>query len=145
MTSLQAGYIELAAKVRALHGNWAAPVPGYEGWTCRDLLAHLSSTSASLPAVARSVTEPKDPDARPFDSGRWNASQVRKRADMDPQDLVDEFDAGTTNLVLVMSDLKSDMAVTIGPYSGDSLGEALAAMLEHQRRHLSDLKGALTA
>jgi len=36
-----------------------------------------------------------------------------------------------------------DLPVTIGPYAGVSLGEAMANMLEHQRQHLSDLKEAL--
>jgi len=49
-SSLQAGFVELASIVRALHGDWSAPASGYEGWTCKDLLAHLSSTEASLPA-----------------------------------------------------------------------------------------------
>jgi uncharacterized protein (TIGR03083 family) len=143
-SSLQSGYIELAAVVRALHGDWTAPAPGYEGWTCRDLLAHLSSTAASLPAVASSVTEPKDPNAPTFDSNRWNASQVRRRADKDAQELMDEFDAGTTRLVAALSDLTMDSPVRIGPYAGVSLGEAMAKMLEHQRRHLSDLQRALS-
>lgn len=143
-SSLQSGYIELAGIVRALHGDWTAPAPGYEGWTCRDLLAHLSSTAASLPAVASSVTEAKDPNAPTFDPNRWNASQVRRRADKDAQELIDEFDAGTTRLVTVLSDLTLDTPVTIGPYAGVSLGEAMAEMLEHQRQHLSDLQGALT-
>jgi uncharacterized protein (TIGR03083 family) len=142
-SSLQSGYIELASIVRALHGDWTAPAPGYEGWTCRDLLAHLSSTSASLPAVASSVTGPKDPNAPPFDSDRWNASQVRRRADKESQELIDEYDAGTTRLVAVLSDLTLDTPVTIGPYAGVSLGEAMEEMLEHQRHHLSDLQGAL--
>jgi uncharacterized protein (TIGR03083 family) len=143
-SSLQSGYIELASIVRALHGDWTAPAPGYEGWTCRELLAHLSSTAASLPAVASSVTEPKDPNAPPFDSNRWNASQVRRRADKEAQELIDEYDVGTTRLVTVLSDLTLDTLVTIGPYAGVSLGEAMAKMLEHQRHHLSDLQGALT-
>ena len=143
-TSLQSGYLELAGIVRALHGDWTAPAPGYEGWTCRDLLAHLSSTAASLPAVASSVTGSSDPNAPPFDSNRWNASQVRRRADKDAQDLIDEYDAGTTGLVTVLSDLPLDSPVTIGPYAGTSLGEAMAEMLEHQRGHLSDLERALT-
>lgn len=145
LSSLQSGYIELAAIVRALHGDWTAPAPGYEGWTCRDLLAHLSSTAASLPAVASSVTEPKDPNAPPFDSNRWNASQVRRRAGKQAQELVDEYDAGTTRLVMVLSDLTLGTLVTIGPYSGVSLGAAMAEMLEHQRHHLSDLQRALTS
>lgn len=143
-SSLQSGYIELASIVRALHGDWTAPAPGYEGWTCRELLAHLSSTAASLPAVASSVTQPKDPNAPTFDPNRWNASQVRRRADKEAQELIDEFDAGTTRLVTVLSDLTLDALVTIGPYAGVSLGEAMTEMLEHQRHHLSDLQGALT-
>ena len=143
-SSLQAGYVELAGIVRALHGDWTAPAPGYEGWTCRELLAHLSSTAASLPAVASSVTETKDPNAPSFDANRWNASQIRRRADKEAQELIDEYDAGTTRLVTVLSDLTLDTLVTIGPYAGVSLGEAMAKMLEHQRHHLSDLQGALT-
>ena len=145
MTSLQAGYIELAGVVRALHGDWSAAAPGYEGWTCRDLLAHLSSSAASLPAVASSVSQPRDPNAPTFDAERWNASQVRRRADKQPQELIDEYDAGTTRLVMVLADMSIDTPVTIGPYSGVSLGEAMAKMLEHQRHHLSDLKQALTS
>ncbi|HMH56146.1 MAG TPA: maleylpyruvate isomerase N-terminal domain-containing protein [Gemmatimonadales bacterium] len=144
-SSLQSGYIELVGIVRALYGDWTAPAPGYEGWTCRELLAHLSSTSASLAAVASSVTGRKDPNAPPFDSDRWNASQLRRRADKETQELIDEYDAGTTRLVTVLTDVTLDTPVTIGPYAGVSLGEAMEKMLEHQRHHLSDLQGALTA
>jgi Mycothiol maleylpyruvate isomerase N-terminal domain len=144
-SSLQARYIELAGIVRALHGNWKSPAPGYEDWTCRDLLAHLSSTAASLPAVASSVTEPKDPNAPVFDPDRWNKGQVRRRAGKEPQELIDEFDAGTTRLVAVLSDMTLDTVVTIGPYAGVSLGEAMAEMLRHQRSHLTDLEAALSS
>ena len=143
ISSLQAGYIELAAVVRALHGDWTAAAPGYEGWTCRDLLAHLSSSAASLPAVVSSVTAPHDPDAPAFDSTRWNASQVRRRAGKQAQELIDEYDAGTTRLVMVLADVSTDTPVTIGPYAGVALGEAMAKMLEHQRHHLTDLQAAL--
>ena len=145
LSALSSGYIELAGIVRALHGEWTAPAPGHDGWTCRDLLAHLSSSAASLPAVAISVTETRDPNAPPFDSTRWNASQLRRRADRQPQDLMDEYDSGTTRLVMVLSDANLDKPVTVGPYVGTSLGETMANMLEHQRHHLSDLEKALKA
>ncbi|MHB8588531.1 MAG: maleylpyruvate isomerase N-terminal domain-containing protein [Candidatus Dormibacteraceae bacterium] len=145
LSSLQAGYIELAGIVRALHGDWTAPAPGYEGWTCRDLLAHLSSSAASLPAVVSSAIEPRDPNAPAFDADRWNASQVRRRADKQAQELVDEYDAGTTRLVMVLSDAALGTPVTIGPYAGVSLGETMAKMLEHQRHHVTDLEQALNS
>jgi uncharacterized protein (TIGR03083 family) len=144
-SSLEAGFIELASIVRALHGDWAAPADGYEGWTLKDLLAHLSSTQASLPAVAESVAEAPRPGSEPFDADRWNRSQVRKRADKDPQELLEEFDAGTTRLVDMLADIDLTKPVTIGAYPGYKLGEAMAEMLEHQRQHLNDLREALHA
>jgi uncharacterized protein (TIGR03083 family) len=144
-SSLEAGFIELASIVRALHGDWSAPANGYEDWTTKDLLAHLSSTEASLAAVAESVTQEPRPGAEPFDADRWNRSQVRKRADKDAQELLDEFDSGTTKLVDALTDLDLSKKVTIGAYPGYSLGEAMAEMLEHQRKHLEDLRAALHA
>jgi uncharacterized protein (TIGR03083 family) len=144
-SSLQAGYIELASIVRALHGDWSAPAGGYEGWTLKDLLAHLSSTEASLAAVAESTTQEPPPGAEPFDADRWNRSQVRKRADKDAQELLEEFDMGTTRLVDVLTDLDLDKPVTIGAYPGYTLGRAMAEMLEHQRKHLEDLRTGLHA
>jgi Mycothiol maleylpyruvate isomerase N-terminal domain len=144
-SSLEAGFIELAGIVRALHGDWSAPAAGYDGWTCHDLLAHLSSTSASLASVASSSTQPARPDAPPFDNQRWNTSQVRKRADKDTQDLLDEYDMGTTHLVEVLSELDLDQKVTVGAYPGYTVRDAMAKMLEHQRHHLDDLRASLHA
>src|SRR5712692_711997 len=144
-SSLQAGFIELASIVRALHGDWSAPADGYDGWTCHDLLAHLSSTEASLPAVATSATEEPRPGAEPFDEDRWNRSQVRKRADKDPQELLNEFDMGTTRLVDVLSDLDLEKKVTVGAFPGYTLRDTMAEMLEHQKHHLDDLRASLHA
>jgi len=142
-SSLEAGFIELASIVRALHGDWSAPAGGYEDWTTKDLLAHLSSTEASLAVVAESITQEPRPGSEPFDADRWNRSQVRKRADKDAQELLDEFDSGTTKLVETLTDADLSKKVTIGAYPGYSLGAAMAEMLEHQRKHLEDLRAAL--
>lgn len=145
-TALEAGFIELASIVRALHGDWSAPAGDdaeYSGWTCHDLLAHLSSTEAALGRIATSSTEPADPSAPKFDADRWNASQVRKRAESSAQDLFAEFDLGTTRLVEALTGLDLKKPVTIGPYAGMALGEAMNEMLEHQRHHLDDLRATL--
>ena len=143
-TSLEAGFIELASIVRALHGDWSAPAGGgYDGWSCKDLLAHLSSSEAALGRVATSSTQPPRPDAEKFDADRWNASQVRKRAESSEQDLLNEFDLGTTRLIEALTGLDLKKPVTVGQYAGRPLGEAMAEMLEHQRHHLDDLRTAL--
>ena len=143
-TSLEAGFIELASIVRALHGDWSAPVgSAYDGWSCKDLLAHLSSSEAALARVVASSTEPARPGAEPFDADRWNASQVRRRKDSSEQDLLNEFDLGTTRLVEALTGMDLKQPVNAGAYAGKPLGEAMAHMLDHQRKHLDDLRAAL--
>jgi len=143
-TSLEAGFIELAAIVRALHGDWSAPAGGeYDGWSCHDLMSHLSSTEASLARIVTSSTEPPRPGAEPFDADRWNSSQVRKRKDVSDQELLNEFDMGTTRLVETLTGMDLKQPVSIGPYAGMPLGKAMAEMLDHQRHHLDDLRAAL--
>jgi uncharacterized protein (TIGR03083 family) len=143
-TSLEAGFIELAGIVRALHGDWSAPAGGeYDGWSCHDLLAHLSSTEASLARIVESSNEPPRPGAEPFDADRWNNSQIRRRKEASDQDLLNEFDMGTTRLVETLTDMDLKRPVRIGPYDGMPLGEAMAEMLDHQRHHLDDLRAAL--
>jgi hypothetical protein len=145
-SSLAAGFIELASIVRALHGDWSAPAGGgYGDWSTHDLLSHLASSQASLAGVATSSTEEPRPGATPFDPDRWNASQVRKRADTSQQDLLNEFDLGTTRLVETLTDMDLGKPVTIGPYAGTPLGETMATMLAHQKGHLDDLRSALHA
>lgn len=145
-SSLEAGFIELASIVRALHGNWSAPAgEGYEGWSCHDLMAHLSSSEAALSRVVTSSTEPPRPGAEPFDADRWNQSQLRKRAESSPQELLNEFDTGTTRLVEALSDIDLTRPVSAGAYAGLPVREAMTHMLEHQRHHLDDLRAALHA
>ena len=145
-SSLQAGFIELASIVRALHGDWSAPAGGYDGWSCKDLLAHLSSSQASLVRMIASANEPAPPDGSPpFDSDRWNAAMVRRRAGTDAQELLNEFDLGTTQLVEALTDIDMNKKVTAGAFPGQTIASAMAEMLDHQRQHLDDLRRSLHA
>lgn len=144
-SSLQAGFLELASIVRALHGDWSAPATGYEGWSCKDLLAHLSSSQASLPRLIASANEAPKPDAPPFDADRWNAAMVRRRSGTDPQELLNEFDLGTNQLVEALTDADIHKVVTTGAWPGETIAAAMAEMLEHQRSHLQDLRTSLHA
>lgn len=144
-SSLQAGFIELASIVRALHGDWSAPAAGYEGWTCKDLLAHLSSSEASLARIVESAGQPARGDGTPFDADRWNASMVRRRSATDSQELLNEFDMGTNKVVEALTDIDLEKKVTAGAFPDSTIAEAMAEMLEHQRHHLDDLRSSLHA
>ncbi|TMD03811.1 MAG: alpha/beta fold hydrolase [Chloroflexi bacterium] len=135
---LRASYDELALDLQALAGDWARPADGYAGWTAKDLLAHLSSSQAALPRVATSRAAGSEA-GEPFDSDRWNASQLRKRQASSPDELRDEFSTGVRALDPVLSELPLEEPIGAGTYRGLSARDAMRAMLAHQRGHLDDL------
>jgi hypothetical protein len=146
-TAIAAAFRSIARDVAALAArshDWSRPAQGdEEGWTARQLLAHLSSTQAALPAVI-AAPPPAGDDERPaFDPARWNASQLKKREERRPADLADEMRRGAEliHAALISADLSRPAQA--GTYAGLSLGEAMERMLDHQRGHLAELRTAL--
>jgi pimeloyl-ACP methyl ester carboxylesterase len=144
-TAIAAGFRSLARDAAALKGDWARPVHGDEdGWSAKQLLAHLSSTQAALPAViAAPPPAAGDGDRPAFDPERWNASQLRRREERRPAELADEMRRGAeqTHAALLAADL--DSATAAGTFAGLPLAEAMERMLDHQRDHLVELRAAL--
>jgi uncharacterized protein (TIGR03083 family) len=153
---MRAAWRELARELAELGelgggaGGWGAP-SGVGEWSRRELLAHLSSTQAALPAIARSSSAAGAGSAAgsgggtPFDPDRWNASQLRKRAEAAPDQLLEEFMSGTADLEAALAEAGLEAPVTIGTYEGRPLAEAMEGMLGHQRGHLEELRAAVGA
>jgi pimeloyl-ACP methyl ester carboxylesterase len=139
---LRAGFAEVSAEILATDGDWSRPT-GYQDWTAKDLLAHLSSTQAALPAVAQSRPEPGAGPPVKFDSDRWNASQVRRRAERTAAELKAELDAGRRELDPLLAELPIAETVGAGPFAGESTAAAMAYMVDHQRDHLAELRRTL--
>src|SRR5207302_3366212 len=112
---LRVAWRELEREVAALAGGWQAP-SGLGDWSAKDLLAHISSTQAAM-APALSAPAPAA-GAEPFDSDRWNASQIRKRRELPAEQLLDEVRRGTAALdaALRAADLSASMPA--GAYAG---------------------------
>jgi len=146
---LRAALADVTADIGALEGAWDAPT-GYLDWTAKDLLAHLSSTQAALPAVARSRPGEGEPaqnvksDVK-FDSDRWNASQLRRRKDLPAEELLSELRAPAVELDGLLAELPLDEVIGSGPYAGQTTEAAMRKMVEHQREHLIELRRSLAA
>ncbi|HZU18757.1 MAG TPA: maleylpyruvate isomerase N-terminal domain-containing protein, partial [Candidatus Dormibacteraeota bacterium] len=117
------------------------------GWEARDLLAHLSSTQAALAAVVASAGGEGRGGAvgQPFDPDRWNASQVRRRRERTPPELMEELRSGAVELQAALMAAGLEARTSIGPQAGRPLREALERMHAHQRAHLTELRAALAA
>jgi len=147
-TAIAAAFRSLARNAAALavspRSDWTRPAQGDEdGWTAKQLLAHLSSTQAALPAVIAATPSAGNGDRPAFDPARWNASQVRRREERRPSELADEMRRGAEQIhaALLVADLAAPAAA--GTFAGLPLGEAMERMLDHQRTHLAELRAAL--
>jgi pimeloyl-ACP methyl ester carboxylesterase len=144
-TALAAGFWDVARRVSALDGEWSRAVHGdQDGWTARDLLAHLSSTQAALPRVVTARPSPGGEPAAPFESDRWNASQLRRRMDAAVGLLQAELRDSAVRLQAALMDADVSRVAAAGAYAGRPLDEALDSMADHQRGHLRELAAALS-
>jgi pimeloyl-ACP methyl ester carboxylesterase len=124
--------------------DWNRRAQGDGGtWDAREVLAHLSSTQASLPGMVAAQPRPAGEDRPPFEPDRWNASQLRRRVERRPAELADEMRRGAEELHAAL--LAADLAAPTGAgnFAGRPIGEALERMVEHQRGHLAELSAVL--
>lgn len=115
-------------------------------WSAKDLLAHLSSTQAALPAVARSATASVGNDhggRAVFDPNRWNASQVERRRGRPVADLLSELKVGAAELDGILAELALAEPIGVGTYAGRPAAAAMQLMVDHQRTHAEELARAL--
>ncbi|HEX6547157.1 MAG TPA: alpha/beta fold hydrolase [Candidatus Dormibacteraeota bacterium] len=141
---LRAGLYDVARAVAELDGDWSRPAP-MEGWSAKDLLAHLSSTQAAMPAVIRAVPEPVAPGGsrEPFDSDRWNASQLRRRMERSPAELGAEVGSAGPKIDIALREVDLSREMAAGTFAGWPVDAGMRAMLRHQREHLEQLRATL--
>ncbi len=143
----RAAYREVERDLDGLDGDWSRPAQGDgAGWSAKDLLAHLASTQAALPRIFSTSVEPRaavKDGAAPFDSARWNASQVGRRMEATPESLEQEIRAATDALDPVLAEADLQSVTQAGPFAGRPLAETLELMLAHQRTHAAELRRAL--
>lgn len=127
---------------RAAHGDG-------EGWTARDLLAHLSSTQAAMAGVIEAPPPAPVPAGGPerpaFDPDRWNASQLRRRQERSAVELADEMRLGAEAVHAALMGVDLARSAGAGNFAGLPVQEAMERMLDHQRGHLGELRAGLGA
>jgi len=147
-TAIAAAFWSLAREAAGLaglpRGDWARPAQGDDGgWDAKDVLAHLSSTQAAMAyVIGAPAPAPGDGD-REFDSARWNASQLRRRKEQTPTELAAEMRRGAEQAQAALMGADLAALTAIGPYAGTRLNQAMELMLDHQRRHMAELRAAL--
>src|SRR5262252_2630504 len=78
--------------------QWTRPSPN-EGWTVRDLLVHLTSSETAFIQTLRRMATGQGGVPADFDPNRWNAGQLRRRAEQTPEQLRAELERSYAELL----------------------------------------------
>src|SRR5258708_3200220 len=72
--------------------EWLRQSPN-EGWTVRDLLVHLTTSESGFVPTLRRMAAGEGGVPADFDPNRWNAGQLRRRAEVLIEELQPELES----------------------------------------------------
>src|ERR1700716_1955520 len=91
----------LAALDQVGPADWLRASPN-EGWTVRDLLTHLTTSETGFVPTLRRMAAGEGGVPADFDPNRWNASQLRRRGDVDPAQLRSELETAHVDMLALL-------------------------------------------
>jgi uncharacterized protein (TIGR03083 family) len=118
----------------------------YEGWTAKQLICHMASTSGSA-AFFVSMAQAGGGMGAGFDVDHWNAEQVAARRDKALEEILAEFRTGHEASIKAVESAPDDLLLKQVPNFEGGMS-ALADLIresatEHEAAHLDDLEKAL--
>ena len=125
--------------------DWRRPSPN-EGWTVRDLLGHVASAEAGFVGALRRMAAGEGGVPADFDPNRWNAGQLRRRADRTIEELRLELDTAHRALLAVLDEIDDAALDRRGHMSSGGEGSAadnFQLVASHKRAHCADIRAAL--
>jgi uncharacterized protein (TIGR03083 family) len=127
--------------------DWQRPSPN-EGWTIRDLLTHLTTAEIGFVSTIRRMAAGQGGVPADFDPNRWNAGQLRRRLDSQPDQLRQELEAAHQEMLAVLGDLDGTALDQRGHLSSGEEGstaDAIRLVARHKRGHTRDIQAALAS
>ncbi len=128
--------------------DWSRQSPRNPGWTVRDLLTHLSTAESGYVPVLKRLAAGEGGVPNDFDPNRWNAGQLRRRADSPPEQLITDLEAAHAAMLTLLDTLDNAALDRRGRLSsGDdgSTEDGFRLVASHKRSHTLDIEAALDA
>jgi uncharacterized protein (TIGR03083 family) len=125
--------------------DWARATPN-EGWTIRDLLVHLSTAETGFVGTLRRMAAGQGGVPSDFDPNRWNAGQLRRRAESPTSQLRSELEAAHVAMLELLDSLDEAALDQTGHMSSGQDGtteDNLRLVAQHKRAHTADMRAAL--
>jgi uncharacterized protein (TIGR03083 family) len=141
----QRALLEVVDRVGA--EDWTRPSPN-EGWTVRDLLVHLTTSESGFVPTLRRMAAGEGGLPTDFDPNRWNAGQLRRRAEMRNDELRPELESAHVAMLALLDDVDEAALDLRGHMSSGvegSLEDNFRLVASHKREHTGHIRAALTA
>jgi uncharacterized protein (TIGR03083 family) len=127
-------------------GDWSRRSPNNEGWTVRELLLHLATAEAGFVGTLNRMAAGQGGVPDDFDPNRWNAGQVRRRADTPPEQLRSELEAAHAEMMALLDgcdDAALDQRGHLSSGEDGSTEDNFRLVASHKRGHTADIRAAL--
>jgi uncharacterized protein (TIGR03083 family) len=125
--------------------GWSHPSPN-QGWTVRDLLTHLTTSETGFVATLKRMAAGRGGVPADFDPNRWNAGQLRRRADQAPDALRAELERSFGEILGVLEaldDAALDQRGNLSTGVDGSTEDNFRLVASHKRAHTDDIRVAL--
>jgi uncharacterized protein (TIGR03083 family) len=125
---------------------WTRRSPNNEGWTVHELLTHLSTAESSFVPTLKRMADGQGGVPDDFDPNRWNAGQLRRRADTPPDQLRRDLEAAHAAMVTLLDTLDDAALDQRGRLSSGVVGtteDNFILVASHKRAHTQDIEAAL--
>jgi uncharacterized protein (TIGR03083 family) len=126
--------------------DWSRHSPTNEGWTIQNLLTHLSTAETGFVPTLKRMSEGQGGVPQDFDPNRWNAGQLRRRAENNPEQLridLEAAHAAMLSLLDTLDDTALDQRGHLSSGVDGSTEDCFRLVADHKRAHTQDIEAAL--
>ena len=128
--------------------DWLQAGPANEGWTLRELLTHLTTSETGFVATLRRMANGEGGVPADFDPNRWNAGQLRRRAEIPLDQLRPELEKSHAEMLALLDTLDESALDNRGHLSSGvdgSTEDNFRLVASHKRDHVEQMRAALAA
>jgi len=118
-----------------------------EGWTILSLLTHLATSEHGFGGTVRRMAAGEGGVPADFDPNRWNASQLRRNAEVPPAELRQRLEAAHAELLAFLDTVDEaglDGRGYLSTGVEGSTEDCFRLSATHKRGHTQDIRAALS-
>jgi uncharacterized protein (TIGR03083 family) len=128
--------------------DWSRVSPANEGWSVQQILTHLTTAETGFIGTLKRMAAGEGGVPADFDPNRWNAGQLRRNADVSPQELRTQIEKSHQDMLALLDSIDESALDHRGHLSSGvdgSTEDNFRLVAYHKRGHTDDIRAALKA